>query len=69
MDIIADSLDIMMCGSGLNPVIQPITITQNGTYTAPSEIDGYSPIVVNVQSISIGIIDETTIIGIAEEVQ
>jgi hypothetical protein len=68
MDIIADSLDIMMCGSGLNPVIQPITITQNGTYTPPAEIDGYSPIVVNVQSISLGMIDETAIMGIAEEI-
>lgn len=31
-----------------NPVIQPKTITENGTYTAPSGVDGYSPITVNV---------------------
>ena len=36
---------IMMSGGA---VIQPITITKNGTYTAPSGIDGYSPISVGV---------------------
>lgn len=30
------------------PSIQPLNITENGTYTAPSDIDGYSPITVNV---------------------
>lgn len=30
------------------PNIQPLEITENGTYTAPSWVDGYSPIVVNV---------------------
>ena len=29
-------------------VIQPLSITQNGTYTAPSGVDGYSPITASV---------------------
>lgn len=32
------------------PVIRSITITGNGTYTAPSGVDGYSPVTVNVSS-------------------
>ena len=32
------------------PVVEEITITENGVYTAPSGIDGYSPITVNVPS-------------------
>lgn len=35
-------------GGGGSAVIESITITQNGTTTAPSGVDGYSPIVVNV---------------------
>lgn len=31
------------------PVVEEITITKNGTYTAPSGIDGYSPITVSVE--------------------
>lgn len=30
------------------PVIEPFEITENGTYTAPDGVDGYSPITVNV---------------------
>lgn len=30
------------------PVIEPLTVTQNGTYTAPNGIDGYSPVSVGV---------------------
>ena len=36
---------LMMSGGA---VIQPITITKNGVYTAPTGIDGYSPISVGV---------------------
>lgn len=32
-------------GSG---VVQPLSVTQNGTYTPPSGVDGYAPVVVNV---------------------
>lgn len=30
------------------PVINPLSITANGTYTAPAGVDGYSPVTVNV---------------------
>lgn len=30
------------------PIIHPLEITENGTYTAPDGVDGYSPIDVNV---------------------
>lgn len=35
-------------GSAAAPVIQELTITENGTYTAPDGVDGYSPVTVNV---------------------
>lgn len=35
-------------GTGSTPVINPLSVTENGTYTAPSGVDGYSPVVVNV---------------------
>lgn len=31
-----------------SPTINPLSVTQNGEYTAPSGVDGYSPITVNV---------------------
>lgn len=34
--------------SGGSAVIQPLSVTQNGTYTAPTGVDGYSPITVSV---------------------
>ena len=33
---------------GKVPKIEPKTITENGTYTAPEGVDGYSPVTVNV---------------------
>ena len=30
------------------PVINPLSITENGTYSAPTGVDGYSPVTVNV---------------------
>lgn len=30
------------------PIIQPLEVTENGTYTAPDGVDGYSPVTVNV---------------------
>lgn len=36
--------------SGASPVIESLAITENGTYTAPSGVDGYSPVTVNVGS-------------------
>lgn len=35
-------------GGGSTPVINSLSVTENGTYTAPSGVDGYSPITVNV---------------------
>ena len=32
------------------PVIETLSVTANGTYTAPSGVDGYSPVTVNVPS-------------------
>lgn len=37
-------------GGGSEPVISPLTVTENGTYTAPDGVDGYSPVVVEVTS-------------------
>ena len=34
--------------SGQEAIIQSLSITANGTYTAPADVDGYSPVVVNV---------------------
>lgn len=31
-----------------NPIIEPLEVTVNGTYTAPNGVDGYSPVTVNV---------------------
>lgn len=35
-------------GGVANPVIEPLEITENGTYTTPDNVDGYSPVAVNV---------------------
>ena len=35
-------------GGSTEPVIRELSITENGTYTAPDGVDGYSPVVVNV---------------------
>lgn len=34
--------------TGSTPVINSLSVTENGTYTAPTGVDGYSPITVNV---------------------
>ena len=35
-------------GGGGGAVVQPLSVTQNGTYNPPSGVDGYAPVVVNV---------------------
>ena len=49
---LADKISALS-GSSSDPVIMPIEITENGTYTASEGIDGYSPITVNVQGASL----------------
>ncbi len=39
---------ILNGGAGSEAIIQSLSIQANGTYTAPADIDGYSPITVNV---------------------
>lgn len=45
-----DSSGVLTQGtaSGGSAVIQSLSVTQNGTYTAPTGVDGYSPITVSV---------------------
>ena len=31
-----------------NPVIEPLEVAENGTYSVPDGVDGYSPVMVNV---------------------
>ena len=35
-------------GGAATPVIEPLEVTTNGTYTAPAGVDGYNPVTVNV---------------------
>ena len=39
---------IMNGGSGSEAIIESLSISANGTYTAPADVDGYNPITVNV---------------------
>ena len=44
-DGMIDGIEGHVCPS---PTINPLSVTQNGVYTAPSGVDGYSPVTVNV---------------------
>ena len=46
--MISNSLK-MMVDANTAPVINSLSVTKNGTYTAPEGVDGYSPITVDVQ--------------------
>lgn len=37
-------------GEAIPPVIQALEITENGTYTAPEGVDGYSPVTVSIKT-------------------
>ena len=39
---------ITAISGGVEPTIEALSITANGTYTAPDGVDGYSPVTVNV---------------------
>ena len=43
-----DEIVVNVQGGGGGGVIQPLSVTQNGTYTPPSGVDGYAPVTVNV---------------------
>ena len=42
----------------VKPVIAPLNVTENGEYVAPSTIDGYSPVTVNVPTGGAGLPSE-----------
>lgn len=45
--------DIVVTAKGCavaDPVVQPLEITENGTYTAPDGVDGFAPVTVNVEA-------------------
>lgn len=46
---IAQALEGKAVG-GAEPIIEPLSVTENGTYTAPDGVHGYSPVTVNVKS-------------------
>lgn len=51
----AEAINSITAGSGEGaPVIESKTITANGTYTAPTGVDGYNPITVNVPTSASG---------------
>lgn len=39
---------VITADGGAEPVIKPLVVAENGTYTAPDGVDGYSPVTVNV---------------------
>lgn len=43
----ANAID-SISGGGSTPTINSLSVTENGTYTAPTGVDGYSPVTVNV---------------------
>ena len=60
--IIQNYLEGQIKTIGKTPVIHSKNITENGTYTAPEGVDGYSPIVVNVPDTP-AVIDSISIFG------
>lgn len=51
LDEMPNEIASIVSGGGTtpaNPIIEPLEITENGTYIAPDGVDGYSPVVVNV---------------------
>lgn len=44
----ADAITNLPTSGGSEPVISALEVTENGTYTAPEGVDGYSPVTVNV---------------------
>lgn len=42
------ALEGKAAAGGAEPVVEPLDVIENGTYTAPNGLDGYSPVTVNV---------------------
>jgi hypothetical protein len=49
-DLLIKQIKIALQGkvAASDPVIEPLEVTENGTYTAPDGVHGFSPVVVNV---------------------
>lgn len=47
--VMVDENDVIYINTG-ESVIESLSVTQNGTYTVPSGVDGYNPVTVNVPS-------------------
>lgn len=58
IDVIAQALEGKAAG-GAEPIIEPLSVTENGTYTAPDGVRGYSPVTVNVKSGGSNLTDNT----------
>lgn len=61
-----DAVANKAAGSGEPPNVQPLNVTANGTYTASGDVDGYSPITVNVPSSGSSIDTCTLIVALSD---
>lgn len=55
LDVMPTKIHEVAQGGGGSAVINPLSITANGTYTATGNVDGYSPITVAVPSVEDGV--------------
>lgn len=61
-DIVADEFPDAIAGiEGGSAVIEPLTVTENGTYTAPEGVDGYSPVTVNTEGTNLRQVTRATV--------
>lgn len=59
-----DDITVDYTKSASEPVIEPLSITDNGTYTASNGVDGYSPVTVNVPPLQFGKITRTRTVSV-----